>query len=240
MPDTRAGRLLTEAHRRSQLKVRAATLRDLLAIWPAFSMDDIDGSWPPVEAGLVALIGSRRRQSSDLAANYFRAFRTAEKVPGNATPHLADEPNPTLLLATLRLIGPIMAKKNIAAAVPKPAERTLTRLTGSVSRQVLDGGRQTLTQSIKADPAARGYRRVTGGRACSFCTELAAQELIGDSVDFQAHDHCSCTQEPVYGGTVDQFNSFLSGFEQQVADISARGSDLDVSQTAGGRFVVRR
>lgn len=198
MASTRAGDLLTQAHRRSQLGIRAATLAEILAIWPAFSIDDIDGSWPAVEAALLALITGRRRQSSETAANYYRAFRRVEGVPGTATPRIADDPPRLLMAATLRLLGPIQAKKNIAAGVPNPADRTLTRLSGSVTRQVLDGSRQTLQQTAKADPQAQGWRRVTSGRACDFCAAIAAEGVVGTDVDFQAHDHCSCTQEVAY------------------------------------------
>lgn len=198
MAETVAGRLLTEAHRRSQLQLRASTIREFLLIWPAFSIDDIDSSWPAVEAALLGLIAARRRQSSEVAADYYRSFRQVEGIPGRATTVTPEPPNPILTVATLRLLGPIQAKKNIAARVANPAERTLTRLSGSISRQVLDGGRQTLAETVKADPAAKGYRRITGGRSCDFCAGIAAQGVIGVNVDFPAHDHCSCTQEPAY------------------------------------------
>lgn len=198
MAATAAGQLLTEQHRRQQLGIRAATLRQLLIIWPAFTLDDIDGSWPSVEASLLALIAARRRQSTDVAANYFRTFRAVERVPGEATPRRAPEPDRTLLVATLRLMGPIGTKKSISAGVTNPAARTLTRLSGSVARQVLNGGRDTLTESARADPAANGWQRITSSSPCKFCADIADQGVVGLDVDFPAHDHCACTQEVAY------------------------------------------
>lgn len=198
MATTFAGQQLTQLHRQRQLGLRAATLRDLLRLWPMFDVDDIDGTWPPLESALLTLVATRHRDSSGLAANYYRAFRLVEGAPGTVEPKLAQPPDRTLTTATLRILGPIQAKKNITARRPRVAETTLTRLTGSVGRQVLAGGRQTVTESIKADPRARGMRRITSGSPCDFCADIAAQGVTGADVDFAAHDHCACTQEPAF------------------------------------------
>lgn len=197
MARTGAGGQLTDLHRRRQLALRAATLRELVALWPMFNLDDIDGSWTPLETALMGLIRLRRRDSAGLAANYYRAFREAE-IGGQAVPRIADQPDPVLLAATLRLVGPIGAKKNIATGRKDVAATTLVRVAGVVGKKVMDGGRETLVATIRADDKAKGYRRVTGGNACDFCEGIAAEGVIGQSVDFPAHDHCSCTQEVAY------------------------------------------
>lgn len=198
MAETFAGQQLTQLHRQRQLGLRAATLRDLLTLWPMFDIDDIDGSWPALESALLTLILARRRDSSGLAANYYRAFRLAEGATGAAEPRLADPPDRLLTVATLRLLGPIQAKKNITARRPRVAETTLTRLTGSVGRQVLEGGRQTVTKSIEADPQAKGMRRITSASPCDFCADLAAKDITGANAGFDAHDHCGCSAEPSF------------------------------------------
>jgi hypothetical protein len=198
LAETFAGQQLTQAHRQRQLALRAATVRDLLRLWPAFDIDDIDGSWPALETALLALIRDRHRVSSGLAANYYRAFRVAEGVDGEPRLVLAEQPNEKLTRATLALLGPIATKKGIARGQRNPAATALTRLSGTVTRQVLDGGRQTLRESALADPKAKGWRRITGGNACDFCAAIAAEGVIGADSDFPAHDHCSCTQELAY------------------------------------------
>lgn len=200
MADTEAGRLLTQAHRQRQLALRAATLRDLLLLWPAFRLDDIDQSWRPLETAVLAVLANRRRASAGVAANYFRAYRTAEGAPGDTAPVLAEMPDRNLLVGALRLAGPIGTKKSLVAAVPNPVERAFSRVAGTVTRQVLDGGRITLTESVKADPAARGWRRITSGKACDFCSLLASRGAVygEDTAGFDSHDHCSCTAEPAY------------------------------------------
>lgn len=197
MARTRAGSELTQLHRRRQLALRAATLRELLAVWPMFDIDDIDRSWRPLEAALLTLTLARRRESAGLASNYYRAFRTAE-VGGAVTPRIAGPPSTRLLVATLRLLGPIGAKKAIAAGRRDVAATTLTQLSGVVSKQVMDGGRDTLTRTIRSDDAAKGWRRITSADPCDFCAGIAAEGVHGKGSDFPAHSHCSCTQEIAY------------------------------------------
>lgn len=198
MASTEAGAALTEQYRRRQLALRSATISDLLEIWPAFSIDDIDRSWPPVEAGIISLVAARRQVSAGLAADYFGAYRTAEGARGSAAPRLADPPPRDLQQGTLRLLGPIATKRSIERGVSAPEALALTRIAGSVSRQVLNGGRDTLTASTRADNAAQGWRRITDFDPCKFCAGIAAQGIVGLDVDFPAHDHCGCTQEVAY------------------------------------------
>lgn len=200
MANTPAGDALTEAYRRLQLRIRAATIADVVAVWPAFRLEDIDGSWGPVEAALLAIVARRRTAAAASSSNYYRAFRLAEEVDGVATPVIAPRQPPRLTIATLRLVGPIGTKKSIAAGTSNPMDVALTRMTGSTSRMVLDAGRQTLVASVKADRKAQGWRRVTSANPCDFCAELADRGPVykSDTADFEAHDHCGCTSEVVY------------------------------------------
>lgn len=198
MADTGPGRALTEAHRRRQLAVSATAVAQLVALFPAFDLADIDGSWPPLQAGLIAVILNSRRTSSATAAGYYQAFRAAEAVPGESGPVPAEPPNPTLMAGSLILAGPIGAKRNMTAGGGNASGRTLARLAGVVSRQVLDGGRRTLSLSARSDDRARGWRRVTGSDPCDFCRGIAARGVVGADVDFEAHSNCGCTQEPQF------------------------------------------
>lgn len=237
MANTFAGFQLTNLHRRQQLALRAATIRDVLTLWPMFDVDDIDGSWPAMETALLALIMERHRTSSGLASNYYRAYRLAEKTPGQAEPQIAPPPDRTLVSATLTILGPIFTKKAIAARRPRVAATALTRISGSVGRQVLEGGRTTMQQSIKADPQAKGWRRVTDGSPCDFCQMIADRGLIGDDVAFEAHDHCGCSQEPVMAVAPDAFANFLKTFETEVAERSASGVDSGLADRVENGFI---
>lgn len=191
---------LTEQHRLAQLALRAVTLRQLLLIWPAFNLDDVDGTWPAVYTALAALVDGRRRDSAGLAAAYYQAIRVAEEVGGTPTPILADPVDPAQLALSLAVTGPATVKRLTAANAPNVASTTLVRLSGAVGRHVLDGGRQTLIRSLGADRRARGWQRVTSGRGCEFCRMLAGRGAVygEDSAQFESHDHCGCTAEPVF------------------------------------------
>lgn len=194
MASTPAGRQLTAQHRQAQLQVRAAALRDFLAVWPVWDGDD--DSFGRMVAATVPLVVAYHGLAARLAAAYYQAFRLAERPGGAVTPSLADL-DPGVVAGTLYVTGRDMTRRAVAAG-QQPAEArraALVRTTGTVGRLALAGGRDTLTRTVAADPRARGHRRVLSPGACDHCRSLAAEPLTGD---FSAHDHCGCAAEPVF------------------------------------------
>lgn len=194
---------LTNQQRADQLKLRTATVRDMLRAWQLFDPADITGSWPKLEPFLVALIQSRQPLSARIAANYVTEFRRAEQIAGTVAAVVPDVPLADLIVPNLRFVGPGNALNLVAKGRPASviAKVTLTNVEGEVSRQVLNGGREAITGTVRRDPKARGYTRVTDGAPCSFCALLAGRGPVynsEDSGDFQAHRKCGCTAEPVY------------------------------------------
>jgi hypothetical protein len=191
---------LTAGHYRAQIALRATTLRHAAAVWPAFDIANIDRSWKPVQQSLTAIVWQGHRRSSDLAAGYYRALRRAEGVAGAAIVRPAPAPPVQYLDRVFTYVGLIVPKKLVAAGRRDAEAQTLVHVLGTVGRLTLNGGRDTLIQSVRADPKARGYQRVTSGNACDFCSMLADRGAVyGEaSADFEAHDHCSCSAEPVF------------------------------------------
>jgi len=202
MAATVAGTRLTERHRTAQLALRALVLRQVMEIWPAFDIEDAARSWPPVEAALLAVVGERRAVSASLAAGYFEAFRTAERAGGIAMPVLEafDEGAVARARTSLQVTGYVTTERLRALKHPDPARVALVRLSGAVTRHVLDGGRDTLLASVRSDRRALGWARATSGDPCSFCAMLASRGPVYSerAGNFQAHDHCACNLEPVY------------------------------------------
>lgn len=204
MASTVHGETLTRRHYDQQLAVRAEVLRQLVRLFPAFdltSFEAVDRSWPAFEAALRALVDRQFDVSSGLAVNYYELFRAAEGVGGSSTPLLAEPLSSPLIATSLRVTGPYTAKHLIAARDAQVAEKTLVRLSGSVSRLVSTGGRDTLERSVRADSRALGWARVTSGKACAFCRLLRSRGAVYKSEPssrFQAHDHCSCSSEPIW------------------------------------------
>lgn len=200
MATTTVGTRLTEAHRLDQTRLRSATARDLARMFRVFDPERISESWAALEPALVTLIQARQPLSSRLTGGYYRDFRRAERIAGNAAPALAPTLTVDEIVPNLRIVGPREAWRLTRLARSNVARSTFVNVEGEVTRQVLNGGRTTLTNTVANDPRALGYVRVTDGKACSFCALLASRGPVysESSVHFNAHHHCGCSGEPVY------------------------------------------
>jgi hypothetical protein len=195
-------RELTQLHRGQQLLLRRATVAQVSRLWPALDWAALDASYPQFALAVASIVQSNRETSAGLAAEYLAAFRKAKGVPGQvkavfAQPLIVDQ-----FTTTLRVTSVVAAKsaaaRGIAADVAMRNAQTQT--TGAMSKLVLDAGRDTVTQSVLKDSAAFGWERVLGGGGCDFCRMLADRGAVykEDTSDFESHDHCGCSAQPVY------------------------------------------
>lgn len=203
MASTDLGTTLTAQHRLDQLRLRTAAARDLLLLFRLFDPADISGTWATIEPVLVALIQARQPMSAALAARYVTEFRRAEQVAGNANAALAAPLTADDIVPNLRYVGAQNALRldQLKRPASYVAQTTMTRVEGEVTRQILNGGRTTLVDTVRNDRKARGYTRVTDGAPCAFCALLAGRGPVYNSeasADFHAHGKCGCTAEPVY------------------------------------------
>lgn len=194
---------LTRIHRRQQAALRAQTLRELVALFPALDFADLDGSWPRVAVALSGLVQRQRRKSSAIASAYMRAQRMAHNLDGGRRGiELAEPVEPERLASSLHVTTVVAAKRAARAGQQEQAAMTtaLVVAAGAIARHVSNGGRETVMRSAVAMPDAEGWRRVASASACNFCRNLAGRnELYRDeTVDFGAHDHCGCDAEPVF------------------------------------------
>jgi len=196
--------MLTETHRLAQARLGAETVRQMFAAFPLLRVGDLDGSFEPWLGVVTSLINGNRRKSSELTAGYLSAYRKSKLGPIPPFPAvLAGAVNAEALTTSMAVTGPVTISRLLAnGARPTEAlETALVRSSRAAQRHVLNGGRETLTGTLKADPEARGWRRVTSGRACEFCSMLAGRGAVyaADTATFRSHDGCSCGAEPVYG-----------------------------------------
>ena len=230
MARTGAGDQLSAQHRRAQLGLRAQAMRDFQRIWPLWKGDE--RSFRDLVAATQPLVLAHHRTSASLASAFYQAFRTAERVGGSPAPRLPDPPDPKKIEASLYATGQASVRKAIAAGhSPQAAmQNALVTTSGAVTRHILDGGRGTIIQSAAADRRARGWARVTSGDPCAFCAMLAMNGAVYSeyTVDFQAHDHCSCSGEVVYEGYRMPPNSqrFKDFYNQATREANAAG-DMD-------------
>lgn len=193
---------LTHLHRRQQLVLRRATIRDLERLWPSLEWSRLDRTYPRFAARVGGLVARNHRTSAGLAARYLRAFRVASGLPGElriVLPQLSSE----RLATSLRVTSLVAAKRAAAAgeaeAQAMAAARTVT--AGAMARLVLDAGRDVVIGSTAEDPESGRWQRVLGGKGCDFCAMLAGRGPVysAESADFASHDNCGCSAAPVYG-----------------------------------------
>jgi hypothetical protein len=204
MASTPTGRRLTELHRQGQLRIGADTVRQMLAAWRVLDPQDLDGSFPSWLRIVEPLIQSQRAASSRLAAGYIQAYRTAEIRTRAAEGVVAlAAPAPSEAVATSMLVtGPASLRSQLAKGVQfeKAMSVAQANAAGSAMRHAINGGRETVIDTMKRDSRSVGWARATGGASCSFCALLAGRGPVysEETVDFAAHDKCSCSAEPVY------------------------------------------
>jgi len=195
---------LTEQHRQAQLTIRAQALRDFAAVWPIWTGDE--ESFRAFVTAVVVLVRAYRQISAAAAAAYFDEFRLAASVEGSAVPALAAAIDEAQVIASLFVTGRDGIRKALAAGKSASEARAtvFVRTSGAVTRHVVNGGRQTLIDSVQNDPEALGWARITDGDPCYFCLTLASRGAVyktEQTASFEAHDHCGCTVIPVYKGT---------------------------------------
>jgi len=245
MAVTAAGAHLAEQHRQAQLQVRARALRDYLELWPLWRGDD--DSFLRMAAAAFTLVQMYRGVSSSLAASFYEAFRLAEGVPGRPTPRLAPDVERDRVVGTLWLLGrdKVQVRDDqladaidaLSVATRAAMQSAFVETSGAVSTYVLEGGRETIVGSVKADPQAVGWARQTDGRPCAFCLMLASRGAVykEDTVGFQAHDHCGCSAVPVFdrNDPLPQNRRWLDVYNRATREARAagelrRGTDNDL------------
>lgn len=192
---------LTQVHRRQQLALRQVTLADMERLWPALDWARLDSTYPQFAGLVTEMVAKNRRTSAGLAAAYLRAYRVASGLGGDVKIIIPQMVNIEQLDASLHSTAVATAKSAAARSVAADVAmgNALTLASGAMSRLVLNAGRETVNETIRADDKATGWRRVLGGGGCDFCRRLAGRVYPRNNADFEAHGKCGCMSEPVYG-----------------------------------------
>lgn len=201
MADTIFGAGLTEAHRREQSSISNQIIAGMLQAWAVIDQEDLDNSFVRWLGFITPMIRTAHRSSTESTATYLAQFRAVEGISGSPAIRTAGT------LATARI------KASMTATLLAPARTNLRRMpparaletarvgsSRAAGRLVLSGGRDTLIRTVDTDRQALGYARATSGSPCHFCAMLASRgPVYGErSSQFQAHDGCNCSGEPVY------------------------------------------
>lgn len=192
---------LAEQHRQAQLQLRTQALRDFLHLWPIWLGDG--QTFARLVQAVKPLVTVYRNASSNLAGAYYASARTSEQINGDFAPHIATPLPDDQLFNSLYATGQSAARDAIAAgqSPDNAREVALTRVSGAVTRHVLDGGRATIIESVQNDAKALGWARVTDGDPCYFCLTLASRGAVyktEETASFEAHDHCGCAAMAIW------------------------------------------
>lgn len=163
-------------------------------MWRGVDPTNLAETIPPFVVAAAVAIGARHRDSAEVARRYLENFLQVEQAE-RVIPVRTEPPPREVVEATVRgagLAGIVNARKR-GFSPQVAAQNGLVKVSGASTSLVLAGGRQMLVGT--ANESLQGWRRVTSGSPCEFCDGLA-NDPAGQR-DFQVHDHCSCTVEPV-------------------------------------------
>lgn len=193
----------TPGYRRANLALRARTLRDLVQVWALLDPKRLDATFPRWLAAVSLVVNRDRDRAATLAGLYLDQVRQLAGVDSQllVPPRPLD---PERFKLSMRLTSVVAAKKAVGAGQPVglAMDHALSQHTGAASRLVLNAGRETVAATVLAEGG--GWRRVASSTACDFCRMLADRGPVYSkaTVAFRAHNHCTCSAEPVYGPTV--------------------------------------
>lgn len=193
---------LTQRHRAQQLLLRRATYAGVSRLWSALDFNDLDASYPRMAVPMAQMVERNRQTSSGLAATYVRNMRKSHKITGRLDLLLAEPLIVDQFTASLHTVSVASLKRSTGQKVAESLAlaNALTETQGAMARLVMNAGRETVTRTVTNDPRAAGWQRVLGGGGCDFCRMLAGRGDVyrEGTADFEAHDHCGCSAEPVY------------------------------------------
>lgn len=185
-------------HRQAQARLGVAAIAQLRAVFRLLDPKAVDATFERWLAVVTPIVAANRATSAQLAGAYLTAFKQIEH--GGPVDIVTASPADVAALATSMLVtGPVAYKLAARRGVGLAQAATIaeTRTSGAGMRFVLEGGRDTILNTLRSDGDAKGFVRVAAGNACAFCSELEGKHANSDEA-FPAHDHCSCTAEPVY------------------------------------------
>lgn len=190
---------LTEAHRLAQSRLGAQTTRQLLDLWTLLDPGAIDDTLDVWLRAAVAQIRAQRLISARLASGYLTAFRTLE-AGAPVVPVLAETIPAEQVTTSLLVTGPYRLRRAMSLKRPDAVRDAGVSQARAGMRHALNGGRDTIHDTVRSDKDALGWARATSGRACHFCAMLASRGPVYSktTVGFQCHDGCHCYPEPVY------------------------------------------
>lgn len=207
---TSEGAVLTDRHRRSQVRLAITADSQARRLWDSsLNLADLDASQPVWKQTMLNLLETWYHISQQEALLYLPQFRQAELEGGSGIRVSVPRFDRDAVGGQLDWMGSTNIKWHISMGqTQQDAYEAARRLfLGAFHEAVLAGGRGTVQEWARKDPRAIGYRRVADGNPCTFCAMLVGRgpvytserKALSQRGGGAYHPHCGCTVEVVYG-----------------------------------------
>lgn len=229
MAATAVGAQLTELQRTAQIRLAAQTVAQLRSAWGLLDPADLDATFQRWLRVAVPIVQANRSSSTRLAAAYLAAFRRAEiGTVADLKVVFAAPVDVKAVTTSLLVTGPWSVKTAMTRGVmlDRAVDVAQARTGAAGMRHALDGGRDTIVDTVAADRRALGWARVASANACAFCAMIASRGPdYGSeaSASFEPHDGCQCGAEPVYHSDAawpDQSQRYRDLWDEHTAGLS--------------------
>ena len=207
---TSEGAVLTDRHRRSQVRLAITADSQARRLWDSsLNLADLDASQPVWKQTMLNLLETWYHISQQEALLYLPRFRQAELEGGAGIRVDVPRFDRDAVGGQLDWMGSTNIKWHMSMGqTQQDAYEAARRLfLGAFHEAVLAGGRGTVQEWARKDPRAIGYRRVADGNPCTFCAMLVGRGPVYTSERKALsrrgggayHPHCGCAVEVVYG-----------------------------------------
>lgn len=166
----------------------------MAALFAQLDIADLRGSLPTFTAATKQLVDRYGAASATLAARFYQQQRRHAGITGPFTP----KPAPLPALGEVKAAVDFATRQLWSAQPDLP--NTQTALQGVAETMVLNTGRSTVIDTVRADRKAKGWARIPEPGCCAFCALLATRGAVyrESTVGFHTHPSCRCHVEPVF------------------------------------------
>lgn len=194
-------------------------VRELARAWKLLDINRLTETLDPYLTAVRGVVEKYGPISGGMAADYYDALRASAGIRGKFTVKPSSLPEPGQIDESLKwatrqfwtaipeaeaeAVRDVLREADVEDFVPTFTEDDIqTMVEGAVDKLVGDVGRNTLIESIQRDKQAKGWARVPEPDCCYFCALLSTRGAVyhsRESASFEAHDHCRCQPEPLFG-----------------------------------------
>lgn len=201
---------LTAHHHEEQKHIARTVVLELGQVWLLLDFHNLKETTPPWLKAARPIVESGRMRSAGAAAEYVSSYRanTVEAEEMDFRPPELTKRDRLKITASLTVTGPVWLAQHSQPGmevtdIPDLMRRGFSKVSGSVVRMVLNGGRSMVRDAVMGDSLARGIVAVTDQDACNGCQFLTnpipksagAKRINAVAV---GHDFCTCSAKPIY------------------------------------------